>query len=30
MTLQIVVDTLEAMKPQYPVPQFDPQTVTID
>ena len=30
ITLQIVVDTLEAMKPQYPPPQFDPKTVTID
>jgi PPK2 family polyphosphate:nucleotide phosphotransferase len=29
-TLQIVVDTLEAMKPQYPTPQFDPKAVTID
>ena len=29
-TLQIVVDTLEVMKPQYPPPQFDPKTVTID
>ena len=29
MTLQIVVDTLEAINPQYPVPQFDPKTVTI-
>ena len=30
MTLQIVVETLEAMRPQFPAPQFDPKTVTID
>jgi PPK2 family polyphosphate:nucleotide phosphotransferase len=30
MTLQIVADTLEGMRPQYPPPQFDPKTVTIE
>jgi len=30
MTLQIVVETLEAMEPEYPTPQFDPKTITIN
>ena len=30
MTLEIVVNALEAMQPQYPAQQFNPKTVTID